>query len=407
MRTENSRILNSYKLLALFRSYKSSMKKTRNSSANNALLREPMLGHLLSNENFSEIDDARLNGLAGMFNKPEDKWNKMYNGLEELLENIVKQGKLPKRDIPLLKKLGIKNLSADKIWDDVCEVFKDSRSFCVTAQNLENDLLQEIQRRERETEKFTAGKGESLDDGAVLLFKQKLKKCESFDDVNDLLLYYTTGQGCDYINGFLRGDMSLSYSAKNEIKSSWGSSLTVPVSILIDTVIKSLKLKKELMYGVLEDKVTVYRGTSLEKLLPRIGVTEEMVKAGTVKAGISYGYSEDEQEDVDDEDKKQWRTDAINEFIVDGHSIYLDKGVTSTSLSQSIARGHAKRKKTPTLLSINLVKGTAFGKDLSKKFGDDDYNQEVILKPGQKIKFVNAYYDSGRGLYVLSGYTVN
>jgi len=379
------KILNTYKLIILFESYIESYGVTAR-KVNNALIRKTLADKFIKAGNFSELDD----GLLEIINAKLNSYQIDVKRLESYLTMMKKDGVLPKQDNTLLEKLGFKKknveLDEKEIQESIKRVFPTHRFATGILGNFKQDVKSEIERRKSKSNKLVGGKGLSVDNSLLMVYKKKLGKCKSFDDIEDLFLYYTTARGCDLINGFLRGDLTL-FKSKAKIASSWGTSKEVSVDLLIDTAIKALELKEQLMFGTLDNVVTVYRGLGLEGLLKFIGISKESLVSG--QSWLQKWFNKLKSLIGK---KEKSIPEMLVSYINDKKPIYKTNAITSTSLDQNLAlTSHASRNKIPVLMTIQLKKGTAFGKDFrDTKFGFDDYNKEVILKSGQKIKLIKA-----------------
>ena len=187
------------------------------------------------------------------------------------------------------------------------------------------------------------------------------------------------------MNGFLRGNLSTLKNKKLPLKGTWGTDLNVSFNLLLDIVIKSLTLKRNLMTGTFEDdKITVYKGLSLEKFIKYTGIPEKSIVE--IQDNQFYWKSDSN------------RNEAAAVFIKEcgeGSLYYKTPEMTSTSLEYLVALRHsqAHHNSEPVIMEITINKGTAFGKDFSKtSFGSDDLNSEVLLMPNQKIQILNAYF---------------
>lgn len=215
-------------------------------------------------------------------------------------------------------------------------------------------------------------------------FKDELLDCKNLDSIEELLLTYTTSTGCDLMNGFLRGDLTTIKSKKLALNPSYGTNLNVSFNLLLDIVAKSLKLKKELMRGTIDEDITLYRGLSLDKFMKYTGIPKN------VKENVGGNYAEYYGEVVSP-------SKAVAEYITNysgGYLCYKSPEMTSTSLDSFAAGQHSRKFKSgeQVFMEINVKKGTAFGKDFSKtSFGSDDSNYEVLLMPNQKIRILKAF----------------
>lgn len=256
--------------------------------------------------------------------------------------------------------------------------------------NFLEDIELEFERREIELNKVGVKTGTSTDDSVLAAFRKRekereaflekiekeAKNCKSFNELERLLLMYTTGRGCDYMNGFLRGDMS---AIKADVKpvdeseeklkpnlknSSWDTDLNVDLNLLLDTALNAFKLRKSLAKGKLDHVAKVYKGISLDRIKRALGLED------------SYTMKK------------------VMEYINKNKPIYKTREFTSTSTDYSMARGHACRVKNTgqsVIMNIELEKGTVFGKDLSKtSFDKYEVGSEVVLMSNQKIKLNKA-----------------
>lgn len=381
---KNSKILNDYKLLVLLLSYFNSEELDK---VNNALIRKPVVDKLIKVTNFSDIDDSVLNLLEVMIEKLDSaKATEQIciSDIEGKLVELAKNHAIPISDSYLLKKWGIKDQSISGIRKEISHIFPSQKFLETTIKNFRKDIFHEIEAREKKISKLGINKGLSLDDSILIDFNKKLSSCKSFNDVENLLLYYTTTVGGDLINGFLNGDLTVFNSKKPELKSSWGTPTKVSFNLLIDNAIKALELKKKVIYGALNSIITVYRGIDLERLLRYTKIDKDDL--------FCERSCFDRFIEVFEKDEKAKLQRRLVKYINVKKPIYQTNSITSTSLDRDIAvEYHSKRHDIPILMTIALKKGTAFGKDFSKtSFGSDDYNREVILKPSQKIKLNSA-----------------
>lgn len=388
------KVLNNYKLVLLIVSYFESGKTTNNHAQlskvevklNNALIRRATYDKIIKAKNFSDIDDTSLK----LFRTAVSDWARSkslkIDELATILAVCIENEILPNEDINLLKKLGLRNLFSEIekkqnssksikeiVSKEIAKIIPNQNFLNAMMKNFKEDLDAEVEAREKEISKLGIRKNLSNDDSILIAFNKKMSKCKSFEDVEDLLLSYTTSHGCDLINGFLRGNLSTVKSNEPNLKLSWGNSSNVSFSVLLDGAIKALELRKVLMYGKLDSITTVYRGLNIEGLLKFIGIEKE-------KLIDKYNG------------KNLSEKGMIVNYINKEHPLYQTKAITSTTLNPQTAQLHAKRSpQSKVFMKIELQKGTAFGKDFrNTTFGSDDYNEEVILKPMQKIRLKSA-----------------
>ena len=412
------------------------------------LARKPIISRLIRADYFSDIDDVTLNMLKGEVEK-ESKKLKPFDDIRLICEKTVGEWRslIPPEDIKLLKALGVRKpfSSSTKVSEEVGlkNVFISEKFYCKMIEHLMEDIKAEIESRGREIEKFAptripdkpkgqknqnatepvVGKKHSVDDSLLVPFRKKLASsetdkltksskasksfverfkdqlldCKNLDSIEELLLTYTTREGCDLMNGFLRGDLTTLKSKKLALKPSWGSDLNVSFNLLLDIVTKSLKLKKELMRGTIDEDTTLYKGLSLDKFMEYTGIP----KSAAAYVGDYYGEYDYYEEYAEHEkyEEAELKLKAVAEYITNyngGHLCYKSPEMTSTSLDSFTAVQHAEKFKDSgrVVMEICVKKGTAFGKDFSKtSFGPDDSNKEVLLMPNQKIKILGAYFD--------------
>ena len=376
------KVLNYYKLLFLLMSYENSFSSGRSSknlpkTLTNALVRKPAVNKLIKANDFSQIDSVALKSLYNdleilSFNPSR------FNNIQSICKKTVGEWKslISAEDIKLLKKLGVKK-SFSSSTEDSKEVGLNnvliSKRFCHSMiENFMDDIEKELKSREKKIRKVGVDKEHSIDDSLLIPFRKKLSNCETFNDIEDLLLTYTTSTGCDLMNGFLRGDLTTLKSKELELDSSWGTDLNVSFDLLLDVVLKSLKLKKEVIRGTLDEDITVYKGLTLKRFMKNTGIPKDVMG--------DFGAEENVARYIQNYSR--------------GHLYYKTSEITSTSLDRNVAIDQAKRNEYEgsVVMEINVKKGTAFGKDFRKtSFGSDDYNKEVILMPNQKIEILGAY----------------
>lgn len=374
MPTENTKILNIQKLCILLLIYQlSSDASTGNPTLklNNKLIRSPYK-KLLESEKFSDLDDTILNWLASFDSIKFD-----FTKIKPSIEKIISNNSIPDEDKPLFQKFGIKSLDVNSLTSGISDALINQSYINTVWKLFIEGVNLEIQKRRKKLDNIGVSADRSVDDSLLIAFKKKIEGCKTFNDIEDLLLLYTTTIGCDLINGFLRGDMSAVKSKKIAIKSSWGNDLHVSFDVLLDSAIKALELKKELKYGELENNLEVYKGLSIERFF-------EFIRPNDCSASFK-------SQDGDYNTKMKTVVDYLNKY----KPTYSTKDITSTSTDRNIAIDwHASRHTYPVLMEILLTPGVSFGKDFSKtSFGTDDYNKEVILKPKQKIKILEAHMD--------------
>ncbi len=367
---------------------------------NHPLVRRPIVEPFLKSNSLSEIDESRLkqineilgytppsfdslltlhdeNNPMGVFSKMVDAKNndfcqndilflkKMSNKFKIAYENAIKSGKAPA-------------FSKSEYQDIFRDIFTSQKYLDWVFKGFKASINEERQDREKAVQKVAiSGKKGSMDDSLLDIVRNKVLKCETLDEVEDLILYYTTAQGGDLINGFLRGDLSIFRTGKAKLKSSFGTDKTVSCSLLLDTIIKALTLRNTIMYGTIETQTKVYRGLGFEGLLLFLNLDKSSLQKGT--------------------DKNLKNIDRLVNYINKNKPIYSTNAITSTTTEQNIAVGHAIRNaqrngaEFGVVMDIDLNKGTSFGKDFSTTtFGSEDWNKEVILKPQQKINLVSA-----------------
>lgn len=397
------------------------------------MARKPVISRLIRADYFSDIDDITLDTLKELIEK-ELKRPNLFNHMQSMCEKTVGEWRslIPPEDIKLLKALGVQKPFSSSTKDSeevgLVNFFRSKRVFYKMTEYLVKDIETEIKSREREIEKFAptgipdkpkgqknqratepvVGKRYSADDSLLVPFRKKLASsetdeptksskasksfverfkdqlfdCKNLDSIEELLLTYTTPKGCDLMNGFLRGDLTTFKSKKLTLKPSWGTDLNVSFNLLLDIVTKSLKLKKELMRGTINEDTTLYKGLSFDKFMKYAGIPK------SVTSGVCEYYG-----DIDSPLK------AVAEYITNyggGRLCYKSPEMTSTSLDLSTAVFHSKKFSDvgQVVMEINVKKGTAFGKDFSKtSFGPNDPNREVLLMPNQKIKVLGASFD--------------
>lgn len=432
------KVLNYYKIMFLLISYEDSFDSTKSQSESekklvHLLARKPVISRLIRADYFSDIDDVTLDTLKELIER-ELKRPNLFNHMKSMCEKTVGEWKslIPPEDIKLLKALGVQKPFSSSTKDSeevgLVNFFRSEIIFYKMTEHLVEDIETEIKSREREIEKFAptgipdkpkgqkkqratepvVGKRYSADDSLLVPFRKKLASsetdeptksskafksfverfkdqlfdCKNLDSIEELLLTYTTPKGCDLMNGFLRGDLTTLKSKKLTLKPSWGTDLNVSFNLLLDIVTKSLKLKKELMRGTLDEDTTLYKGLSFDKFMKYTGIPKN------VTDGVCEYYG-----DIDSPLK------AVAEYITNyggGRLCYKSPEMTSTSLDLSTAVSHSKKFSNvgQVVMEICVKKGTAFGKDFSKtSFGPNDPNREVLLMPNQKIKVLGASFD--------------
>lgn len=371
-------------------------------------MRKPIADKVIKAEYFSDIDDFTLEFLQ----KTEIQTIRFtFIETTSMLISMKKQFPIPPQDISLMKKLGVKEpLSVEK-GKGIIGFFRTESFFKGIVKNFKDDIDAEIESREKKIGKLGVDKEHSVDDSLLIPFKEKLSKCETFNDIEDLFLTYRLALGCDLINGFLRGELSTVKSKASPLVS-FHNDLKVPSSTLLDIVIRSLNLKKELVKGELKNVTTVYRGLGFEKLLNFIGVDQKKLyfsqysKNPEKYMAIRNQFPADDRTEVMDivmgkgnrkGSGKLLEQTLLVDYIKSNHPIYQSKDITSTSLDKNITTDFfANNNDIPILMEITLNPGTAFGKDFrNTTFGSDDYIKEVILMPGQKIKLIDASLKEG------------
>lgn len=368
---------------------------------NNApLVRRPIVEPFLKANSLSEIDEGRLKQInvvlsfmppdfswflalhdkrnpMGIFSQMVDSKNndffqndlaflkKISSKFKRTYENAIKGGKAPE-------------FSKNEYQDIFRDIFINHKFIVETFKGLKLSIKEEMADREKTAQKVAIrGEKGSMDDSLLDIVRTKALECDTLDEVEDLILYYTTAQGGDLINGFLRGDLSLFRTGKTQLRSSFGTDKTVSCSLLLDTILKALTLRKVIMYGTIDTQTRVYRGLGFEGLLKFINVDKASLKKNTGRLLKNI--------------------DRLVKYVNKNKPIYSTNAVTSTTTEKNIAIGHAVRnaRRSDTefgvVMNIALNKGTSFGKDFSTTtFSSDDWNKELILKPQQKITLVSA-----------------
>lgn len=403
------KVTNYYKVLILLMSYESSWDHSSKFGVpklNSQLpMRKPIADKVIKAEYFSDIDDFTLEFLQ----KTEIQTIRFtFIETTSMLISMKKQFPIPPQDISLMKKLGVKEpLSVEK-GKGIIGFFRTESFFKGIVKNFKDDIDAEIESREKKIGKLGVDKEHSVDDSLLIPFKEKLSKCETFNDIEDLFLTYRLALGCDLINGFLRGELSTVKSKASPLVS-FHNDLKVPFSTLLDIVIRSLNLKKELLKGELKNVTTVYRGLGFEKLLnfiridnkkPLGRILEDLRKNENPSKSTHPQFDKTPYLTTignSEKTKKLLKQKLLVRYIKSNHPIYQSKDITSTSLDKNVStKLYANNKDIPILMEITLNPGTAFGKDFrNTTFGSDDYIKEVILMPGQKIKLIDASLKEG------------
>lgn len=406
------KVTNYYKVLLLILSYKLSLDHFSKFGvpklSSQLTIRKPIANKVIKAEYFSDIDDFTLDFLQ----KYEIQTISfiLIKSMSHIM-SMKEEFSIPPKDINLMKKLGVKEpLSLEK-GKGIIGFFRTESFFKGIVKNFKDDIDAEIESREKKIGKLGVDKEHSVDDSLLIPFREKLSKCETFNDIENLLLTYRLALGCDLINGFLRGDMSTVKSKASPLVS-FHNDLKVPFSTLLDIVIKSLNLKKELVKGELKNVTTVYRGLGFEKLLNFTGVDQkklyssQYLKNPEKYMAIRNQFPADDRTEVMDivmgkgnckDLRKLLEQTLLVDYIKSNHPIYQSKDITSTSLDRNTSiRFFSSHHDIPILMEITLNPGTAFGKDFrNTTFGSDDYGKEVILMPGQKIKLNDAILKDG------------
>lgn len=405
--SEKRKVTNYYKVLLLILSYKLSLdysSKFDVPKISGLPIKKTIADKVIKAEYFSDIDDFTLEFLQ------KSEIQTIRFTFIEAMSNIVSMKEIfpiPPKDISLMKKLGVKEpLSLEK-GKGIIGFFRTESFFKGIVKNFKDDIDAEIESREKKIGKLGVDKEHSVDDSLLIPFREKLSKCETFNDIENLLLTYRLALGCDLINGFLRGDMSTVKSKASPLVS-FHNDLKVPFSTLLDIVIKSLNLKKELVKGELKNVTTVYRGLGFEKLLNFTGVDQkklyfsQYLKNPEKYMAIRNQFPADDRTEVMGKgnrkgSRKLLEQTLLVDYIKSNHPIYQSKDITSTSLDRNTSiRFFSSHHDIPILMEITLNPGTAFGKDFrNTTFGSDDYGKEVILMPGQKIKLNDAILKDG------------
>ena len=211
MPTENTKILNIQKLCILLLIYQlSSDASTGNPTLklNNKLIRSPYK-KLLESEKFSDLDDTILNWLASFDSIKFD-----FTKIKPSIEKIISNNSIPDEDKPLFQKFGIKSLDVNSLTSGISDALINQSYINTVWQLFIEGVNLEIQKRRKKLDNIGVSADRSVDDSLLIAFKKKIEGCKTFNDIEDLLLLYTTTIGCDLINGFLRGDMSAVKSKK-------------------------------------------------------------------------------------------------------------------------------------------------------------------------------------------------
>lgn len=405
--SEKRKVTNYYKVLLLILSYKLSLdysSKFDVPKISGLPIKKTIADKVIKAEYFSDIDDFTLEFLQKI------EIQTIRFTFIEAMSNIVSMKEIfpiPPKDISLMKKLGVKEpLSVEK-GKGIIGFFRTESFFKGIVKNFKDDIDAEIESREKKIGKLGVDKEHSVDDSLLIPFREKLSKCETFNDIEDLFLTYRLPIGCDLINGFLRGELSTVKSKASPLVS-FHNDLKVPFSTLLDIVIKSLNLKKELVKGELKNVTTVYRGLGFEKLLNFTGVDQkklyfsQYLKNPEKYMAIRNQFPADDRTEVMGKgnrkgSRKLLEQTLLVDYIKSNHPIYQSKDITSTSLDRNTSiRFFSSHHDIPILMEITLNPGTAFGKDFrNTTFGSDDYGKEVILMPGQKIKLNDAILKDG------------
>ncbi len=363
---ENTKVLDAYKVLTLLFG-----------------IREPsfqvsVIKKIINAKNFSEIDDGALKMIEGF---PESLLSRPLEELKQFFSADLIAG-MSSEDWNLLKKSGINVLRIQKDptsgEKEILGFFPNERAYKAMLNNFRNDISCELKKREKKIEKLGVKEGRSNDDSILAAFDNKLSKCKDLDDVEALLGYYMQGSGADLMNGFLRGDLTT--VKKRKLKSQFGGSNNISFSLLLDSALKALALRKITMYGTLDDVTTVYRGMGINGFLKCIKVDENK---------LSKEFTDVKKVD-----------DMLVNYVNKHMPLFQSASISSTSLEKSIAETFAELApdEFKIIMEISLKKGTAFGKNISKTFaGSGEMGQlakEIILKPMQKIKVKSAELQS-------------
>lgn len=356
---DSYRILNDYKLIILLISY---------AWSGHQIIKRPTVDAVFRAKIFSDINDGDLLIIR-------DSFLLRINLDFEFLETSLKKMLNDELGKNYLKKFGV-NINKDKI-KLVPDLFASKRFLESTALNFADNIDAELKNRERKIQKLGISKGKSLDDSLLVEFNQRLKKCEELNDIEELLLYYTMGLGADLMNGFLKGDLSL-FKSRSKLKASWGSSQVVTPSVLLDSAVNALKLRDSIIYGKIKRPTVLYRGVGILNFLECINMDENKIRKL-----------------VPNSNDKSLENLLIEYVNSNEGIIYRSLGVTSTTINNKIAEWHAQRYKSngqyPIIMEIYLQANSTFGKDFREtSFSKYDANQEVILKPGQKIELGGA-----------------
>lgn len=355
---------------------------------------------LIKNKYFSDIDDSGLALIVRLFTGIKFKFDGIYKN------NFL--DKLTDEDLSFFKKeidcRCERNLDITEYQKIINYILINQKWIDASVENFIDALKEEQNGRERKM--FTGIKG-SLDDSIILnLMIKKLENVDNIKELEDLLIYYTTAQGCDLINGFLRGDISVFKENKNNPKSSFGTSKKVSVRLFLDTAAKALKLREKIIDVKLKDITEVYRGLGYLGFLKFINITKkEMIKKLKENASVISKLKTD----------FSFGKRLLVRYINKKQPIYQTNSITSTSLKRDVAINYAKRdindKKGnfPIFMQIKLTQGVSCGLDFRTfSFGKDYCLQEVVLSPGQKIKLLEAEIkkESGKEIVFIKCETI-
>ncbi len=363
----NDRILNNYKLLGLLEFFCDSYEESKRERlfTEKGLKREPFISKLIKCNKFSEIDVVSLKGLKDIFEHFSIDYDRLKPGINEMMMEVA----LGDFYLNLMNKLGVKAKLRREFGEGVAKCFVSKRQFNTLVEMLVADIDYALKCADKKIESKGVIKGKSNDDTLLYVFREKLSKCENLNDVESLLLTYTTNVGSDLINGFLGGDLTTIKSKNLKIKPTWGTDLTVSFNVLLDIAVNALGLRKQLMYGRFKRDIPVVSGTSAQSL---INILNKLNK-------IKF--------DCDNE-HCPYRIKHLLDYISENKPIYSSPMITSTYLDWDQGRHYALRHNEPVFMYVNIKRGTACGKDFrNTNFGIYDTDEQVVLAPNQKIKF--------------------
>ena len=411
---KDAKILSSYKVLLLLSSY---------GADNNIYGREPdkklkkgvfrsKIDNFIKLGKFSQVDDMFLK-LVG--EPTYDPRVSIVEDIEQLKFYVSCNNKpmplsmLPDGDLALLKKLQfITGSPNDDFFKAVDRFFRNNSYLKATKNNLIESINLEVERREKASARRGVSANASLDDNALDELKEKVSRCTTLNDLNDLLMVYKGEVGCDLMNGFLKGNLSgirskklkvkiPTDSIKRQKKGAYGTDFSeVPLNLILDTIVKTLKLKKEVLKGKVEGIETLYKGVTIDRLLSDMGVSKSDFFRQVFKNRDMKRITKDGQVEEHANFEKMAITEKhILKYVNEGNPkpIYTSKGFISTSSNEGVAWGYAKLsyRSVPVVLNINVNKNTIVGIDFSKRnFGIEDGDSEILLQPNQKIRLNKA-----------------